>query len=183
MKVALALLLPILALPLGSQDTPSREQTHFCVECEADHPVRLSAAALETLQVTKDDNGEHDELERCAQDQGLAVRDIPESWFVASPLTLSAGKVSGLVVQAKNACLWGAHIGPFWLLDRSDAGYRLIFSGRADGFDILRHRTNGYPDIELVFVLEAGKFIGYSKFCYAGDKYRLCGKRRERNHI
>jgi hypothetical protein len=182
-KVAISLLLPILALAVGPQDIPSIEQTHFCIECEIEHPVPISAAALETLQVTKDENGEHEVLEGCAKEQGISVRDVPESWFVASQVTLKRSEAPGLIVQSKNACLWGAHIGPFWLLDRSNAGYRLLFAGRADGFDVLRHYTNGYPDLELIFVLQAGKFIGYSKFCYEGGKYRLCGKRTERNPL
>lgn len=181
MKLKLALFLPILALPVGHLNTLPKEQTHFCVECPVERPVPLPAMVLETLRVTKDQNIDQDDWERCAQGEGISRSDIPESWFVASQLTLKKGESPGLVVQTKNACFYGAHIGPFWLLEGSQAGYRLAFAGRADGFEVLRHHTNGYPDIELVFFFEAGKFLEYSKFCYEDGKYRFCGKRTERN--
>jgi len=182
-RVVVSLLLPILAFGVGQQDSQLIEQNHFCVECSIEHPVPLPPAALKTLQGTNDKNGEHNELERCAKEDGISVRDIPEPWFVASETTLKKGEAPGLVVQANNACLWGAHIGPFWLLAGSNAGYRLLFAGRADGFDVLEHVTNGYPDIELVFLLQAGSFIGHSKFCYKDGNYQLCGKRTEQNPL
>ena len=155
------------------------QQTRFGVEEAFQRPVSLPAGALQSLRAGK---ASDDILQDCAQKEGIQVRDIPASWFVASEIELHRGLSSGLVVRGEHGCLLGAHITQFWVLANSGAEYRVVFSGRADGLDVLPTRTNGFRDLQLVFVMDHGASIQYVKFRYSASTYQVSGRRTKPSH-
>jgi len=153
---------------------PRREQTDFGAEGDFEKPVPIPVGALQSLRMSK---GADDVLQECAEQEGIPDVEIPASWFDASEIRLSRGPSSGLVVRGEHACLWGAHINQFWVLAKSAAGYRVVFRGRADALAVLPARTNGYRDLQLVIVTQAGAYIDYVDFRYSKGEYHVSGHR------
>jgi hypothetical protein len=174
-------IMPLLALSLCvAQSEPhdaSKQQTIFSAEEEFEHPVVLPSAALKALETSK---LSAEMLRDCALDEGIKVSEIPASWFVGSWIELSRGRSSGMVVGAKPVCFWGAHITQFWLLSKDGDDYNVVFTGRADAFEVLSKRTNGYCDVELIFAGQAGAEITSVTFEYANGEYTESDSSTER---
>lgn len=161
----------VLLIPCVAQSEPHnapKQQTSFGVEEPFERPVALPSEALEALESSK---LSADMLRDCAEREGIKVSEIPASWFVGSQVELSGLRSSGLVVRAEHGCFWGAHITQFWLLSKAGTHYHVVFTGRADAFRILSKRTNGYPDLQLIFVKKAGAEITYVTFEYGIGEY------------
>jgi hypothetical protein len=178
--VSLAFLLCLDTYSLIAQsETPQagiQEQT-FGREGAFEHPFVLSESALQSL---KADKQSANILRGCAQQERIRVADIPTSWFVGSKIALNNDNSSGRVVRGEHSCLLGAHITQFWALAKSAGGYRSLLTGRADGLKLLSHRTNGYRDVQLVFVMKAGAEIAYVTYQYVNGSYRFSRRRIEK---
>ena len=161
----------------GQHTERSSEQTGFGAEGEFDRPVAIPADALQSLRLSKSGD---DELQRCAEQEGIATADIPASWFVASEIRLSRTSSSDLIVRGEQECLGGAHIAQFWVLVKSATGYRIVFRGRADGLSVLPKHSNGYRDLQLVIVTQAGAYVDHVNFQYSKGEYHTSGHRMER---
>jgi hypothetical protein len=177
-RLPIAFFLLVSSLLITAQNNPSthdREQTSFGVEDEFQRPVLLTAAALTAIRETPDPDGI---LKVCAEEEGIEVRDIPPAWFVASEVRLTRSPSSGLVVRGENACLLGAHITQFWVLEKQPTGtYKVVFTGRADALDVLPTRLNGHRDLQLLFVTQAGAYVDYVKLRYFNGTYHKSGHR------
>jgi hypothetical protein len=145
-----------------------REQTDFGAEGDLENPAALPGAALESLRTSKNAD---DSIQMCAHDEGIPLDRIPASWFVASEIRLSRSPSSGLIVRGENPCLGGAHISQFWVLAKSPTGYEIVFRGRADALTVLPTRTNGYRDLQLTIVTQAGAYIDNVSFRYRNGQY------------
>jgi hypothetical protein len=184
MKLQLAIAFVVLASYVSvpaqsaSSDGHTREQVSFGSEDDFQRAVPLPAAALQAILAAKFPD---DDLERYAKDKGIRAAEIPATWFVASAVRLSQVPDSGLVVRAENACLYGAHIVPFWVLAKRSATYKVALVDRADALDVLGSRTNGYRNIQLFFF--SGADLDYLKFCYRDGEYRGCGRRSVHHHL
>lgn len=153
-----------------------REQTHFGAEGDFENPVAVPRAALESLRTSKNAD---DLIQSCAKDEGISVDQIPSSWFVASELRLSPTASSGLVVRGEHPCLGGAHIAQFWVLAKTATGYNIVFRGRADGLSVLSTRKNGYRDLQLIIVTQAGAYVDDVNFRYGNGRYEMAGHHHE----
>jgi hypothetical protein len=153
-----------------------REQSDFGAEGDFDRPVAIPGAALQQLRTSKNQD---DLIEMCAGDEGIPVDKIPPSWFVASEIRLSHSPSSGLVVRGEHPCLGGAHISQFWVLAKSSTGYEIVFRGRADALSVLPTRTNGYRDLQLIIVTQAGAYVDNVNFRYRDGQYHRAGHRLE----
>jgi hypothetical protein len=171
----------LLLLLIGTQLYPQaakpttahhREQTDFGAEGDLDHPVAIPDAALQSLRTSRNSD---DSIQTCAEDEGIPVGSIPASWFVASEVRLSRSRSSGLVIRGEHLCLGGAHISQFWVLAKSTAGYKIVFRGRADALRVLHTRTNGYRDLQLIIVTQAGAYVDYVNFHYKNGEYQKAG--------
>ena len=159
-----------------TRDQKSREQTDFGAEDAFQKPVPLPAGALQALRTSKSPD---DLLQECSEQEGLQPSAIPASWFVASKIRLTRRPASGLIVRGEHLCLGGAHITQFWVLAKSATGYKIVFRGRADALSVLPNRTNGYRDLQLVIVTEAGRYVDYVTFHFARRMYVLSCHRVE----
>lgn len=160
----------------AKRTTVHREQTDFGAEGDFERPVAIPGAALQSLVTSKDSD---DSIQMCAEDEGIPVNTIPATWFVASEIRLSRSASSGLVIRGEHLCLRGAHIAQFWVLAKSRAGYKIVFSGRADALTVLPTRTTGYHDLQLVIVTHAGAYVDYVNFRYRNGQYHKAGDHLE----
>ena len=58
-------------------------------------------------------------------------------------------------------------------------GYDIVFEGRADALSVLPTRTNGYRDLQLVIVTQAGAYVDDVNFRYMDGHYQKAGHHLE----
>lgn len=176
----LALLLFVCAIQLYSQAMKRTEgqweQTNFEAGVAFKNPKAIPGAALDSLRASRNGN---DLIQMCAENEGIPIDKIPESWFVASEIGLSSSSDSGLVIRGEHQCLGGAHIAQFWVLAKSATGFDIVFRGRADALRVLPTRTNGYRDLQLIIVTQAGAYVDDVNFRYRNGHYQKAGHHRE----
>jgi hypothetical protein len=153
-----------------------REQTDFGAEGDFQNPVAIPSSALDPLRGSKNRD---DSIQMCAENEGIPVDKIPASWFAASEIRLSRSPDSGLVVRGEHSCLGGAHIAQFWVLARTTTGYVIVFRGRADALRVLPTRTNGFRDLKLIIVTQAGAYVDEVNFRYRNGQYQKAGHHLE----
>src|SRR6266851_5660555 len=83
------------------------EQSHFGAEVRIRNPIEIPSDVLSVLRNVKRN-------QTCLRD-GQSTEDITKSWFVGSKINLNGDRVADLVVTARNECLMGANIVPFWV--------------------------------------------------------------------
>ena len=164
---------------LGSSSAEQKQQTSFGVEEPFQHPVPLPKKALESMNAVAQSAAE---LKSCADAEGVNERDIPNNRFMASEVSLSERPLSGLVVRGQGSCFLGAHVTQFWVISKKAENYRTLFTARADQLNILKTVTNGFHDLQLVFVMEAGASIEYVTFHYKDGGYHVFRRITKRSH-
>jgi hypothetical protein len=138
------------------------EQTKFHAEGKIKHPVAIPADVLRTLQA--------DEENQTCLTQDEAAKDMPASWFSASPIELNSDGLQDLIVTVVNPCLYGANINPFWIFRKTRGGHRLVLRLNTLGLDVLDTRRNGYRDIRTSTATSNEIFT--TVFSFQRDKYR-----------
>jgi hypothetical protein len=146
----------------GNKSIPS-EQTRFGLEESVVHPVPVPSKVVAIL---KDDA---EVRSRGCRDQAESANQVSASWFEASQIHLDGSGEVHLLVKAKNGCLFGANIGPFWIFRNTPQGYQLVLNVSALGVELLRSRTNGYRDVSAGAVA-GGKAVSVI-FKFDGRKY------------
>ncbi|HLW98361.1 MAG TPA: hypothetical protein VKR82_06930 [Candidatus Acidoferrales bacterium] len=121
-----------------SSTAAQHEQTTFGIESEIEHPLPLPKQVLNIL-------GKDARVSECAKREGFP--EAKATMFVASQIHLRSGEQSDLVVLPKDACLFGANIGPIWVFAKSPGAYQLILKTDALGIEVLTEKSNAYRDI------------------------------------
>jgi hypothetical protein len=165
MKCVLSAVLLIIAALLArgaeSQQTekrPSQEQMRFGLEESVNQPVPIPDAVLAMLRTDSEVR-----TSRCV-DQGQPSPDISASWFEASQIHLDGPEEIDLLVKAKDGCLFGANIGPFWIFKKTQHGYELLLDVSALGLELLPSRTNGHKDVSVGAVAGGKAVSAFHKF-------------------
>ena len=102
---------------------------------------------------------------------------ISASWFEASQIHLDGPEEIDVLVKAKNACLFGANIGPFWIFRKTQRGYELVLNVSALGVELLPSRTSGHKDVSAGAVAGGKSVIVFYKF--DGHRYQESGNKVE----
>lgn len=138
------------------------EQHVFGLEQPIDRPVPIPDEVLKILR-------HNSEVSAC--DLGSASLDsIPADWYAASEIHLGDPKKSDLVVKAKNVCLFGPNIGPFWVFRRTTESYRLVLSAQAMALKILSSKTKGLRDISTQTMI--GVRPSFERYKFDGRAYQ-----------
>jgi hypothetical protein len=156
-----------------------QEQTNFGIEDPVfDRPIDLPDAALPALR---------------ADDRVLSCEHTPDNgdpqshWFIASKIHLAGRGEHDLIVETRhggrnhklgNSCLYGANIGPFWVLRFHDSRYEVVLSISALGLNILPSKHNHFKDIETGAVI-GNRYVSTLIFHFDGAKYVQAGVRNE----
>jgi hypothetical protein len=137
-----------------SVEPPSTiEQSRFAVEgIEIARPVGVPESVVEILR--------HDKYVSGCLNESQQPSEIPASWFVGSQVRLNGSRETDLIVMPRqlplranaptdNACLYGAHVAPFWVFRETANKSILVLGLSAVGLEVLNTRSNGYRDIRL----------------------------------
>jgi hypothetical protein len=118
-----------------------KEQSHFGAEVAIRKATEIPTDVLSILREDKRN-------ETCLKD-GESRMSITSSWFVGSKIHLNGNGDADLVVTARNKCLLGANLVPFWVFRSTPQGHELILSVSALGLEVLDSTTNDYRDIQI----------------------------------
>lgn len=149
---------------------PPQEQARFGLEEPVSQPAPIPDAVLAILKT--------DSVvltSGCGDGQPASI--ISASWFEAAQVHLDGPEEIALLVKAKDGCLFGANIGPFWVFRKTQNGYELVFDISALGVELLPSRTRGHKDISAGAV--AGGRVVSVFFKFDGRKYQESGSKVE----
>ena len=145
-KWLVGLCLPVLLIALAIGETSAqasrrsqKEQSHFGAEVAIRKATEIPTDVMSILREDKRN-------QTCLRD-GESPTNITSSWFVGSRIHLNGNGDADLVVTARNNCLLGANLVPFWVFRNTPQGHELVLSVSALGLDVLNTKTNNYRDI------------------------------------
>lgn len=148
-----------------------QEQTNFGLEENVTRPVSIPQGVLSILV----DDSEVRTSGCVASDQ--TADKISASWFEASQIHLDGPKEVDLLVKAKDGCLFGANIGPFWVFRKTQRAYELLLAVSALDVELLPRTTNGHKDISAGAVA-GGKYVS-AFYQFDGHRYVEAGSKVE----
>ena len=123
-----------------SQTDAGDAQTVFDLEGDVKKEVKIPDAVIAILK--------SDEIvDNCFREKGEGSREAV--WFSASEIDLNEDKKPDLIIKAKDACLFGANQGPFWIFYQMPDGYKKILSANGLQLKILPEKTNSFNRIEV----------------------------------
>jgi hypothetical protein len=159
-------LFPI-ALAVGSVSAqpsrhPKEEQSRFGAEVRIRKPAEIPSDVLSILRENKRN-------QTCLRDSELPT-SITSSWFVGSRIDLNGNGDADLVVTARNKCLLGANLVPFWVFRNTSQGHELVLRVSALGLDVLKTKTNNYRDIRTAAA--TAQRVHMVIFKFDGKEYR-----------
>jgi hypothetical protein len=123
----------------SSADVSHLEQTHFRME---EDPKRVVALPEEVLDLLVTD-------ESVVREQSCAKRisEPSSSLFVATEIHLNRSQQPDFVVLGRGR-LMGANTGPFWIVEKTPQGFRVLLTWASHDLDILpRVNPHGYHDL------------------------------------
>ncbi|HKV64459.1 MAG TPA: hypothetical protein VJO16_21310 [Candidatus Acidoferrum sp.] len=132
----------VLICSVNAQTKPKAapaEQTKFNLEERVLRPATIPEDVLKVLR-------ENSDFRTCDVEAG-SRDNVPATWYEASQIHLDGLGETDLVVKAKNACMMGPNLGPFWVFRKTAEGHILVLSTDAVGVKILKSETNGLRDI------------------------------------
>jgi hypothetical protein len=134
-----ALLIALAVAEVSAQADRRKEQSQFGAEVAIRKPTEIPTDVLSILR--------QDKRNQTCLKEGESQGNITSSWFLGSRVHLKADSDPDLIVSAKNSCLFGANLVPFWIFRQTPHGYDLILSVSGLGLDLLKTRTMGYRDV------------------------------------
>jgi len=152
------------------QQKVGASQVRFSAEEPIKSPTPIPTGVLNILR--------NDSRVRSCLASNERRENIPATWFVASMIDLSGHTQSGLLVTARNPCLFGANVNPFWIFLNGLSGHRLVFSVSALSIEILSRKTYGNRDIRAEAATAREVLTGIYRF--DGRRYRLWRSSRKK---
>ena len=164
-RLCLAALLIAMAVGDAFAQTGRRlpkEQTRFGAEVAITNATEIPSEVLSILR--------EDKRNQSCLKNGESSTNIISSWFVGSQIHLHGKGNADLIIAAKNPCLLGANLVPFWVFSTTPRGHELVLSVTALGLDVLKTTTNNYRDIRTA-AATAGS-VRTVIFKFDGKEYR-----------
>lgn len=144
-----------------------RGQSRFGAEITIKNPVEIPSDVLSILRGVK--------RNQTCLGESESADSITKSWFVGSEIHLNGRRLVDLVVTARNECLLGANIVPFWVFRNTSRGHKLVLSVSALSLDVLNTRRNSYRDIRTRVATASSTYSIIFRF--DGKEYRPLNRR------
>ena len=115
-------------------------QTVFDLEGTVKKEAKIPAAVIAVL---KSDEA----VDLCFREKGEGINEA--ELFAASEIDLNGDRKPDLIIKAKNACLFGANQGPFWIFYRMSDGYQKVLAANGLQLKVLPEKANLFNKIEV----------------------------------
>ena len=144
----------------------AHEQSDFGADLE--EPDRPAAVPDEVVQ-------------KIREVRKAAPEELPTEWLVASEIHLDGPNEIDLIVVGTGG-LRGAHIVPFWVFRKKQAGYEMVLATGGDGLSVLKTRWKGFREINALGIGLAGQEITTTTFRFDGQRYQKFKTKTESNN-
>jgi len=135
-------------------------QTVFSLEEDVRKEVAVPADVIAVLKSDRRVDG-------CFQQKGEGASEA--AWFAASEIDLNGDRRMDLIIKAKDACLFGANQGPFWVFQKMRDGYQQVLTAYGLHLAVLPKKVNSFNQIEIskvvsqkpwskIYSFKAGKY-------------------------
>jgi len=122
------------------QTNSDEVQTVFDLEGTVKKEAKIPDAVIAVLKSDEIVDG-------CFREKGEGINEA--ELFSASEIDLNADKKPDLIIKARDACLFGANQGPFWVFYKMRDGYQKILSASGLQLKVLPAKTNSFNKIEI----------------------------------
>lgn len=119
----------------------SKPQTIFNLEEAVVKEIAVPAAVIAVLKSDRI-------VDNCFQKYGASKLNEAE-WFAASEIDLNGDRRADLIIKAKDACLYGANQGPFWIFLSAADGFQKILSASGLQLAVLTKKDDSYSRIKI----------------------------------
>lgn len=160
-KIFLVVFILSVSAVVSTNAQTAKPQTVFNLEDKVQKEFRLPDAVVAILK--------SDEIvDTCFKEKGARVKEA--DLFAASEIDLNGDNKMDLIIQAKNACLFGANQGPFWIFQKKADGYQKIFSASGLQLEVLPKKSNSFNEIKIskVVAMKASRDI----YTFRAGKYQ-----------
>lgn len=145
------------------QTTPKEDvQTVFDLEEDVRKEADIPA---DVIAILKSDES----VDACFKLKGENVNEA--EWFAASEIDLNGDERKDLVIKAKDACLFGANQGPFWIFQNRPDGFLKILSANGLQLRVLPKKSNSFNEIEVSKVITMKPFS--QTYIFKSEKYQI----------
>lgn len=112
-------------------------------------------------------------FKKCMNEAGGLDRIVDIEAVSLSASDVQQYLLSGKVVENGESCAFGARTPMYWIYEVRDGGIRILADiGAADSVKVTSRRTNGYRDIQIGAVYNAGRSFSTSYMKYNGTTYK-----------
>lgn len=150
-----------LTVALSSASSQTSTQTTFELEGGVTSPVSIPADVLAVLKSDK-------RVDDCFKSEGAGVNEA--AWFEAAEFDLNGDRRADLIIKPKNACLFGANQGPFWVFQNLADGYQKILSESGLTLTIMPRKAGTFRTIMISKVVAMKPHD--TQFRFSQGKYR-----------
>jgi hypothetical protein len=162
MKASRFLILVVIAVcAAASAGAQNKVQTIFNLEENVSKKAPIPEAVVAVLKSDK-------RVDACFQEKGEGADET--AWFEASEIDLNSDGRMDLIVKARDACLFGANQGPFWVFQNAPDGYQNVLSASGLQLSVLPEKRNSFRRIKI------GKAVAMKPssrtFSFKNGKYR-----------
>lgn len=137
-----------------------KAQTVFDLEGNVQREVAVPA---DVIAVLKSDA----RVDACFREKGEGANE--SAWFAASEIDLNGDRRMDLIIKAKDACLFGANQGPFWIFQKMPDGFQQVLSASGLQLAVLPKKVNSFSQIKIskvasrkpasrIYSFKAGKY-------------------------
>ena len=112
-------------------------------------------------------------FQKCMDEAGGIDRIVDIAAISLSTSDVHQYLLSGKVVENGESCAFGARTPMYWVYEVGDNGIRILADiGAADSVKVSSRRTNGYRDIQIGAVYNAGRGFSTTYMKYNGTTYK-----------
>ena len=140
MKSARFFVLIVVLISAALASNAQNVQTVFNLEEDV---AKSAAIPQDVIAILKSDK----RVDACFQAKGKGANEA--EWFEASEIDLNGDKQMDLVIKAKDACLFGANQGPFWVYQNTGEGFKQILSEHGLQLSVLPKKINSFNQIQV----------------------------------
>ena len=151
-----------------ASDSQEKVQTVFDLEGTVQKEAVIPADVIAILK-------SNEAVDVCFQEKkGENINEA--DWFAASEIDLNGDNRRDLVIKPKDACLYGANQGPFWIFQNRTDGYLKILSASGLQLKVLPKKINSFNEIEISKVVSMKPASDI--YVFDKEKYQITEKEK-----
>lgn len=151
----------LLVVASSSANSQTNVQTVFELEGKVNSPVIIPADVIAVLKSEQ-------RVDACFKTEGAGTDE--QAWFEAAAHDINNDQRLDLIIKPKNACLFGANQGPFWIFQNRTDGYQKVLSENGLTLTIMPRKAGSFNAVMISKVVAMKPHD--TQFRFSKGKYR-----------